>query len=97
HSLWLEYLYRRLIVARDLLREDGVILVHIGEEEVDRLGCLMDQVFPGRKVCKFVWRTRSGARVSKNHFVSIDHEYVLCYANRSFRFAGSAKTFADYG
>lgn len=96
HSLWIEYLYQRLHIARDLLTNDGVILVHIGEEEVDRLGCLMDQVFPGRKVGKFVWRTRSGARVSQNHFLSIDHEYVLCYANPGFEFAGSAKTFADY-
>lgn len=96
HSMWLEYMYQRLTVARDLLKSDGVILVHIGEEEVDRLGCLMDQVFPGRKVAKFVWRTRSGARVAKDYFVSVDHEYVLCYANPGFSFAGSAKSFADY-
>jgi adenine-specific DNA-methyltransferase len=97
HSVWLEYMYQRLDIARDLLASDGVILVHIGEEEVDRLGCVMDQVFPNRKVGKFVWRTRSGARVSQNHFLSVDHEYVLCYANSGFEFAGSAKTFADYG
>src|ERR1039458_8406973 len=87
-------MYQRLTLARDLLTENGVILVHINEEEVDRAGCLMDRVFPGRKVGKFVWRTRSGARVSKDYFVSIDHEYVLCYANKGFKFAGSAKTFA---
>jgi len=96
HSMWLEFMFQRLTLARDLLRNDGVILVHVGEEEVDHLGCLMDMVFPGKKVGKFVWRTRSGARVSKNHFLSIDHEYILCYANDGFEFAGSAKTFADY-
>jgi adenine-specific DNA-methyltransferase len=96
HSMWLEYMYQRFTLARDLLAEDGVMLVHINEEEVDRLGCLIDRVFPGRKVAKFVWRTRSGARVSKDYFVSIDHEYVLCYANKGFKFAGSAKSFADY-
>jgi adenine-specific DNA-methyltransferase len=64
HSLWLEYVYQRLMIARELLADDGVSLVHIGEQEVDHLGCVMDQVFPGRKVGKFVWRTRSGARVS---------------------------------
>lgn len=96
HSMWLEYMFQRLHLARDLLREDGVILVHVSEEEVDRLGCLMDRVFPGRKVGKFVWRTRSGARVSKDYFVSADHEYVVCSANEQFHFAGAAKTFADY-
>ncbi len=54
HSMWIEFMYQRLSLARDLLRDDGVILVHIGEEEADRLGCLMDQVFPGRKVATFV-------------------------------------------
>ncbi len=96
HSMWLEYMFQRLRLARDLLREDGVILVHVSEEEVDHLGCLMDKIFQGRKVGKFVWRTRSGARVSKDYFVSVDHEYVLCYAGKDFRFAGAAKTFADY-
>ena len=91
HSMWLEFVYQRLVVARDLLREDGVIFVHIGEDEVNRLGCLMDRVFPGRKVGTFVWRTRSGANDSKAYFRSIDHEYVLCYANSDFTFAGKKK------
>jgi adenine-specific DNA-methyltransferase len=97
HSMWLEYLYQRLTLARDLLSEDGVILVHIGEDEVSRLGCLMDQIFPGMKVATFVWRTRSGASISKDHFVSSDHEYILCYANKGFAFGGVEKSFAGYG
>lgn len=96
HSLWLDSMHQRLTIARDLLREDGVILVHIGEEEVHRLGCLLDQVFPGRKVGSFVWRTRSGANDSKEYFRSIDHEYVLCYANPQFEFGGHAKALKDY-
>ena len=97
HSTWLEFMYRRLTLARDLLAGDGVIFVHIGEGEVHRLGCLMDQVFPGMKVSTFVWRTRSGSNDSKTYFTSIDHEYILCYANKEFSFAGNAKTFADFG
>ena len=92
HSVWLEFMYRRLILARDLLTEDGVIFVHIGEDEVHRLGCLLDHVFPGRKVGTFVWRTRSGSNDSKEYFRSTDHEYVLCYANKNFTFAGSVKS-----
>lgn len=96
HSMWLEFMYRRLTLARDLLREDGVLFVHIGEDEVQRLGCLLDKVFPGRKVGTFVWRTRSGANDSKEYFRSIDHEYVLCYANPNFTFGGHGKALEDY-
>ena len=96
HSTWLEFMYRRLTLARDLLREDGVLFVHIGEDEVQRLGCLLDKVFPGRKVGTFVWRTRSGANDSKEYFRSIDHEYVLCYANPNFTFGGYGKALEDY-
>jgi len=96
HSVWLEFIHRRLLIARDLLSDDGVIFVHIGEEEVHRLGCLLDQVFPGQKVGTFVWRTRSGANDSKEYFRSTDHEYVLCYANSGFTFAGSVKSTDAY-
>ena len=95
-STWIEFLYQRLIIARDLLREDGVLLCCINDENRAKLELLLDKVMPGRRVGAFVWRTRSGARTSKNHFVSVDQEYVLCYANRDFVFAGSAKSFASY-
>lgn len=96
HSVWLEFMHKRLLIARDLLTDDGVIFVHIGEEEIHRLGCLMDQVFRKSKVGTFVWRTRSGANDSKEYFRSTDHEYVLCYANPGFSFAGSTKSTDAY-
>lgn len=95
-STWIEFLFQRLIIARDLLREDGVLLCCINDDNRSKLELLLDKVMPGRRVGAFVWRTRSGARTSKNHFVSVDQEYVLCYANREFQFAGSAKSFASY-
>ncbi|WP_232700235.1 site-specific DNA-methyltransferase [Brevibacillus daliensis] len=91
HSKWLEYMYRRLTLAKDLLSSDGVIFVSIGEEEFAHLSLLMDQVFVGMKVGTFVWRRRSGANDEKNWFLSSDHEYVLCYANPGFSFAGTQK------
>ena len=74
HSKWLEFMYRRLELARHLLREDGVILVSIGEEEFAHLSLLMDRVFSGMRVGTFVWRRRSGANDAKGAFLSIDHE-----------------------
>jgi adenine-specific DNA-methyltransferase len=96
HSVWLEFMFQRLLIARDLLTPDGVIFICIGEEEVHRLGCLLDEVFPGRKVGSFVWRTRSGANDSREYFRSTDHEYVLCYANPGFAFGGNVKDTSGY-
>jgi len=50
HSQWLEFLYQRLALARDLLTSDGVILVSINDENRARLELLMDEVFPGRGI-----------------------------------------------
>lgn len=58
HSQWLEFLYQRLTLARELLTSDGVILVSINDENRARLELLMDEVFPGRRVGSLVWRTK---------------------------------------
>jgi len=50
HSQWLEFLYRRLTLARDLLTTDGVILVSINDENRARLELLMDEVFPRQRL-----------------------------------------------
>lgn len=96
HSVWLEFMYRRLRLAKELLRNDGVIFVNIGEDEIGHLSMLMDKVFPGMKVGTFVWKRRSGSNDAKGAFLSVDHEYVLCYANPEFSFEGQAKKGADY-
>lgn len=96
HSTWIEFMYRRLVLAKELLRHDGVIFVNIGDEEFGHLSMLMDKVFPGMKVATFVWKRRSGSNDAKGAFVSPDHEYVLCYANAGFTFAGETKDCDDY-
>ena len=95
HSQWLEFLYRRLTLAKDLLTQDGVIMVSINDENRARLELLMDEVFPGRKLGSFVWKTRSGSNDEQALF-SVDHEYVLVYGQPSFKFRGEDKDFAQY-
>jgi len=95
HSQWLEFLYRRLTLARDLLTPDGVILVSINDENRARLEMLMDEVFPGLKLGSFVWKTRSGSNDEQALF-SVDHEYVLVYGQPNFKFRGEDKDFAQY-
>lgn len=79
HSKWLEFMYRRLVLAKDLLAEDGVIFVSIDDNEMLHLGMLMDQVF-GEKNClaKLIWQTDGNFDNQARY--KICHEYVLVYA-----------------
>ena len=97
HSTWLEFMYRRLTVAKTLLAPDGAIFVSIGEDEQARLALMMEEIFgSSSKVGTFIWRRRSGAHHEKRWNISADHEYVLCYANSEFTFAGEVKKFEEY-
>lgn len=96
HSQWLEFLYQRLVLARDLLTTDGVILVSINDENRARLEMLMDEVFPGRRLGTIVWRTRQGSNADQQCFLSVDHEHVLVYGNANFAFNGFGKSYEMY-
>jgi len=94
-STWLEFLYQRLVIARDLLREDGVLLCCINDENRAKLEMLLDKVMPGRRVGSFVWRTKDSANDAGGNISQV-HEHVLVYAKRSFAFAGKPLTLDDY-
>ncbi len=80
HSKWLNMMYPRLYLARNLLREDGVIFISIDDHEIADLRHVMDQVFGSENaVGEFVWHAKKGGG-SDNNAVVIDHEYVVCYA-----------------
>jgi adenine-specific DNA-methyltransferase len=84
HSKWLSMLYPRLYLARDILRDDGVIFVSCDDNEVHHLRTLMNEVFGEENfIAQFVWKARqfSDARATTN--VSTDHEYVVAYAKDS--------------
>ncbi len=96
HSMWLEFLFQRLTLARDLLAPDGVILVSINDENRSRLELLMDEVFAGMRRGSMVWKTRSGTNLSNDVRLSNDHEHILVYARDGFSFRGEDKDFAQY-
>ncbi|MGZ8943633.1 MAG: site-specific DNA-methyltransferase [Methylobacter sp.] len=96
HSKWLEFMYRRLQLARDLLAEDGVIFVSIDDNEVFNLGLLMNQVFGENNfVATNIWQKRYAA--SNDHkSIAPMHEYVFVYQassawNRNLLPRGEAK------
>jgi len=80
HSDWLSMMYERLLVSRDLLKDDGFIFISIDDNEITNLKKICDEVF-GEKNCinKFVWRKNSsGKTVSKQFPINID--YILMYS-----------------
>lgn len=79
HSKWLEFMYRRLELAKELLTEDGAIFVSIDDNEVFHLGLLMEQIFGATNfVATCIWQKRYA--VSNDHkSIAPMHEYVLAY------------------
>ncbi len=96
HSTWLEFMYQRMVLARDLLTSDGVILICINDENRSRLELMMDEVMSGQRLGSMVWRTRQGSNADQGCFMSSDHEHVLIYGNPGFAFKGFEKSYEMY-
>ncbi len=80
HSNWLNMMYPRLLLARQLLREDGAIFVSIDDNEVHNLRQVMSEIFGEEKfIGAFVWKSRHNVDSRNKTGFSKDHEYVLVY------------------
>ena len=80
HTKWLNMMYPRLYLARNLLKDDGVIFIHIDDNEVSNLRKLCDDIFGEESfISQFVWKSRQNKDNRSINGASIDHEYVLCY------------------
>jgi adenine-specific DNA-methyltransferase len=80
HSKWLSMMYPRLFLARNLLREDGVIFISIDDHEVHNLRLVMNEIFGEENfVESFVWKKSYGGG-AKEQFAVRQHEYCLLYA-----------------
>ena len=80
HSNWLNMMYPRLFLARNLLRQDGVIFVSIDDNEVHNLRLMMNEIFGEENfVAQIVWRRKRGKDNSAK-FLSRNHEYLLVFA-----------------
>lgn len=78
HSAWLSFMYPRLYIARQLLRDDGVIFISIDDNEQANLKLLCDEIFgEDNFVSCFVWQKKSGGGQAKHFYEG--HEYVLIY------------------
>lgn len=97
HTNWLNMMYPRLKLARNLLRDDGVIFISIDDNEAANLKKLCDEVFGEENfIAQLIWRRRVSSGMSEQN-VSIDHEYVLCYQRSAIsEFMGKKKSFNEY-
>ncbi|MDL5350947.1 site-specific DNA-methyltransferase [Microbacterium sp. zg-YB36] len=78
HSDWLSMMYPRLRLARNLLTNDGVLLVSISDVEVANLREMLDEIYgPQNFIASVVWQ---GGRKNDSRYVSVGHDYVLIYA-----------------
>jgi adenine-specific DNA-methyltransferase len=80
HSDWLSMMYSRLLVARQLLQDDGVIFVSIDGNEVNNLRKMMDEVFGEESFVEIVtWKNKYGAGAKTRGFITL-HEFIICYS-----------------
>jgi adenine-specific DNA-methyltransferase len=78
HSKWLAFIERRLLLAKALLKPDGIVFVSIDDAEQARLKLLMDQVFGAENfVTSLIWKSKAGG--ANDSDLAVDHEYVLAY------------------
>lgn len=79
HTDWLNMIYPRLKVARDLLSDDGVIFISIDDNEVENLKKVCSEVFGEHNFVSIInWKGRGGRQDSK--YYAVLHEYILCFA-----------------
>lgn len=104
HTDWLNMIYPRLKVARDLLTEDGVIFISIDDNEQENLKKVCDEIFGERCfVAQFIWEKRLNRENRKE--VSVRHDYIICYSKqqaeenrrRVYQLPMNEKALANYG
>ncbi|ECO3987076.1 site-specific DNA-methyltransferase [Campylobacter jejuni] len=100
HSTWLGFMLPRLKLARDLLREDGVIFISIDDNEQANLKILCDEIFGKENfISCFIWQKKSGGGQAKYFYEG--HEYMLIYTkdktnlNGLFKFKEKPETNND--
>lgn len=94
HTDWLNMIYPRLKLAKDLLTEDGAIFVSIDDNEVERLTAVMNEIFGEENhVETIVWDKKSSAKgvPPKSMMVNV-HEYIVVFQKSGgFSFSGEKR------
>ena len=77
-SAWLTFMYPRLVIARDLLKKDGVIFVSIDDNEQANLKLIMNDLFGiDNYLGTIIWKNATDNNPTR---IAVEHEYIICYA-----------------
>ncbi|TMX08123.1 site-specific DNA-methyltransferase [Aeromonas salmonicida subsp. achromogenes] len=88
HSAWLTFMYPRLYIAKQLLREDGVIFISIDDSESSQMKLICDEIFGEHNfVSQLVWEKKKKGTFLSNTITSVK-EYIYVYANVKEKFSG---------
>ena len=80
HTNWLNMMYPRIYLARNMLKDDGLVFISIDENEIGNLRRLCDEIFGEEShLGTFTWKRRQNADNRNQSNVSVDHEYVVLY------------------
>lgn len=83
HSDWCSMIYPRIKLARNLLMDDGVIFISIDDNEQANTKKILDEVFgESNFIANFIWKKKNVVQ-NDAQFVSVDHDYILCYAKNA--------------
>jgi len=82
HSKWLNMMYPRLYLARNLLREDGVIFISCDDNEVHHLRSLMNEVFGEENFLATIIWEKVHTRKNSSKYFSVSHDYILAYSRQ---------------
>lgn len=83
HTDWLNMIYPRLRIAKDLLRENGVIFISIDDSEVDNLRKCCDEIFGAHNfVSDLIWQKKFSRSNDATYFSTM-HDHILCYCKNN--------------
>ena len=83
HSDWCSMMYPRLMLARNMLADDGVIFISINDIEAVSLSKLCDEIYgEANRIAILIWQQRKGGG-NDSKYIATDHEYILVYAKNT--------------
>ena len=95
HSDWCSMIYPRLVLARNLLRTDGVIFISIDEAEESNLRKICDEVFgESNFISQLIWQNKKGGG-NDSLYIATEHEYILVYAKSKLELGRFYEQYSD--
>ncbi|MCH9664967.1 MAG: site-specific DNA-methyltransferase [Gammaproteobacteria bacterium] len=83
HSSWLTFIYPRLLLAKDLMEDEGIIFISIDDREQPQLRIICDEIFGSNNfVANLVWHSNKNIMKASSH-IRKDHEYIIAYKKSS--------------